>query len=176
MPIPVSAPETRDFTPAPQGLHQAICVDVWDVWREKSKFPNDRGEFPMKARTRVVFLLDAQMADGRPFEIAPYYTASLHEKAKLRKDLESWRGRAFTPDELKSFDLEKLIGVNCQIQVVHNKSGEKTYANVAAIVPLSKNQTKLTIPPGFVRHKDKVAQADGPTGEDYPEDEDRTPF
>jgi hypothetical protein len=149
-------------------------VDVWDTWRETSKkFVDEDGNPKVQTKTRLVFLLDAQMDDGRPFELAPLYTASLHEKAKLRKDLESWRGRAFTPEELKGFDLEKLIGANCQIQVVHAKVGEKVYANVAAIVPLSKNQPKLSLPPGHVRHKDKKSKAsDGQAGEWQATDDD----
>jgi hypothetical protein len=34
---------------------------------------------------------------------------------------------------LKGFDLKKLLGVPCQIQVLHNKVDNKSYANIAAI-------------------------------------------
>ena len=43
------------------------------------------------------------MPDGKPFLVRRRYTASLHEKSALRKDLESWRGRAFTNVELDGF-------------------------------------------------------------------------
>lgn len=174
MPIPVSAPKGGDFTPAPEGLHHAVCVDVWPLWREKSTFPNDRGEFPMKTLTRIVWVLDEMMEDGRPFQVTKRYTASLHEKANLRKELESWRGRAFTEEELQSFDLEKLIGVNCQLQVVHNKGKQGgIFANVAAIVKLGKGMANLAVPQGFVRHKDKVAAG---TAEDKTSNDDEDPF
>ena len=45
---------------------------------------------------------------GRRFDVARVYTLCLHERAALRKDLESWRGRKFTEQELDGFDLEKL--------------------------------------------------------------------
>jgi hypothetical protein len=107
------------------------------------------------------------------------YTASLFEKANLRKHLESWRGRKFTDDELKEFELENLIEANCQIQVIHNIGNNGiVYANVQAIVPLAKGMTKMRISPDFVRKKDR--KHEGPTrdpesGSDGPDDED-VPF
>jgi hypothetical protein len=64
------------------------------------------------------------------------YTKSLHEKAGLRKHLESWRGKSFTEEEAKGFDIEKLLGVYCMINVTSDEHDGKTYSNVAAISPL----------------------------------------
>ena len=61
------------------------------------------------------------LADGKPFLISRRYSLSLHEKSSLRRDLESWRGRAFTQEELRGFDLEVLIGVGCLVSVVHEQ-------------------------------------------------------
>ena len=51
--------------------------------------------------------------DGRqmPMTISKSYTVSLHEKSSLRKDLAAWRGRDFTDEEAKAFDVSRLIGV-----------------------------------------------------------------
>ena len=51
--------------------------------------------------------------------LSQFYTLSLSEKANLRHMLESWRGRAFTPEELDGFDLFCLVGIGCLVQVVH---------------------------------------------------------
>ena len=63
------------------------------------------------------------------------YTASLGQKAQLRKDLTSWRGKEFTAEELKGFNLRNIIGVPCMIQIVHRKNadGSKVYANLASV-------------------------------------------
>jgi len=58
---------------------------------------------------------------------------SLGKKANLRADLESWRGQAFTDDELKGFDISKLLGVYCMVTVKHDKKEDKTYTNVASV-------------------------------------------
>jgi hypothetical protein len=66
------------------------------------------------------------------------YTNSLGSKAILRQHLESWRGKAFTQEELEGFDLGKLVGANCQLQIIHETKGEDTYANISTIVNVPK--------------------------------------
>lgn len=68
------------------------------------------------------------------------YTASLSQKSQLRKDLTSWRGKEFTAEELKGFNLRNIVGVPCMIQIVHRKSadGTKTYANLASVTKVPK--------------------------------------
>jgi hypothetical protein len=58
--------------------------------------------------------------------------------------LESWRGRPFTPAELDGFDLKKVLGANCFLNIVHGNKGDKVYANIATVNPLPKgiNSTK----------------------------------
>jgi len=70
--------------------------------------------------------------------IGKTYTVSLHENANLRGDLESWRGRPFTREELDGFDISKLLGVPCMVNVTHTDKNGKTYANIAAVTPLPK--------------------------------------
>ena len=48
--------------------------------------------------------------DGKPLMISKRYTMSLGEQSTLRKDLESWRGKKFTAEELLGFDLNVLLG------------------------------------------------------------------
>jgi hypothetical protein len=80
-----------------------------------------------------------------PMRIGKTYTVSLHENANLRADLESWRGRPFTEQELEGFDITKLGGVPCLINVAHKQGGNgKTYANVVAVTPLPKSMEKPT--------------------------------
>jgi hypothetical protein len=49
-----------------------------------------------------------------------------------------------------------VIGVNCLINVQHNKSGEKTYANVVSVMPLIKGMPKM-VADGYVREESKDA-------------------
>lgn len=74
----------------------------------------------------------------QPLVISKEYTLSMHEKANLRKTLASWRGKDFSDDEAKSFDITKLIGATCMLNVIHkpSKDGAKTYQEIGSISPM----------------------------------------
>jgi hypothetical protein len=153
MAILVTAGNSEKFEPAPPGLHQAICVDVVDMGVLEVTYA---GQTKKQRKVRIVWQIDELMASGKPFIVQKRYTASLHEKATLRKELESWRGRPFTEEELEEFDLEaKLIGANAQVNVQHTTKDGTTYANVVSVVPLGKGMQKLTMN-GYVRVKDRT--------------------
>ena len=84
---------------------------------------------------------DGEVHEG-PMTIGRFYTASLSEKATLRRDLENWRGKSFTKEELAGFDLFKILGTACQIMVAHNTSDGKTYANITGIMGLKKGDQR----------------------------------
>jgi hypothetical protein len=87
---------------------------------------------------------DPKMQDGRPFSVSQFYTVSLHEKSKLRADLEAWRGRKFTAAELEGFDLSTVLGAYCMLQVVHSEDGK--YANVQTIMAYKGEKPKAVNP------------------------------
>ena len=82
----------------------------------------------------------------QPHVISKEFTLSLHEKATLRNFLKNWRGKDFTEDEAKAFDIEKLVGAPCMLNITHKKSkdGSKTYAEIGSVSTLPKG---LTCPP-----------------------------
>ena len=134
------------YTPAPEGVHDAVCCDVADLGIVETTW---QGETKQQHKVRIVWQLAAKMEDGRPFSIGRRYGLTLHEKSSLFKDLKTWFGKA-PPD---NFDLEKLIGQNCQIVVTHNERDGTTYANVQSVLKAGK--AKLKVDPDFVRFKDR---------------------
>jgi hypothetical protein len=86
---------------------------------------------------------------GEPMSISKNFTLSLGEKATLRADLEAWRGRAFTPEELQGFNIEKLLGVWAML-AISKETGQdgKQYTNIKNINPVPK-ALKDTVPLGF---------------------------
>jgi hypothetical protein len=163
----VSGSDSKTFTPAPEGTHQAVCVDVID----KGWLPNPFKEGTEQHKVDLAWQIGEMRDDGKRFIVFKRYTASLNDKATLRHDLESWRGRPFTAQELAGFDLESVIGANCLLNVVHKtgtKDPSKTFANVAAVMPLIKGMPKLS-PVDYER----VPPAEEPEPEPEPE---REPF
>jgi hypothetical protein len=120
---------------APEGVHRAACIGLYDLGTQSG------GQYGPKPKILIQWeLIDEPMDDGRPFVVSQRYTLSLSEKSLLRPMLESWRGRAFTVEELKAFDLFTVLGKPCQVQVIHetSKTTGKTYDNVVAVMPLGK--------------------------------------
>jgi hypothetical protein len=134
------------FTQVPEGVHRAVCYSVYDLgthFDEKFSKRNRSVLFVWELPDERIDLEKDGQTKNLPRAISKKYTLSLNEKANLRKDLQSWRGRAFTSEELAGFDLQKVIGKPCQIQVIHKIIGEKTYANITAIMPLAKGQEAI---------------------------------
>ena len=119
-----------DYESLKPGRYQAICYKIVDVGTRMESFKGG----PEKKRTLVYlywevshiqmgndgeeFWDEITMSDGRPFSIAKKYTASLNENATLHLDLKSWRGKPFTAEQLKSFDIDNLLGKTCELEVI----------------------------------------------------------
>lgn len=168
--------ERKQFPVPPEGLWQGVCADAWDIWTEPRP---ERWGGGVVDKTRLVWQVNkVNKETGKPYEASQVYTASLFDKAKLRAHLEAWRGRKFTKEELAEFELERLIGANCQLQIVHNLGSDGiTYANVQAIVPLAKGMVPMRVSADFVRKKDRTkVQPDDQGGPGAPADDDDVPF
>lgn len=128
-----------DFEKTPAGNHIGVCYMVCDLGDQDVEY---QGKAKVMRKVRVSWELPGElMSDGRPFSISKKYTLSLSEKANLRADLESWRGRPFTDEELEGFDLFNVLGKACMVNVIHETSNGKTYANVASVASLPKGFT-----------------------------------
>ncbi len=132
MPLVVKDSGGGNFEPAPAGTHAAVCTQIIDMGIQEG------GMYGAKHRLRIAWEISETMEDGKPFVVSQMFNVSLNEKATLRKTLESWRGRAFSKDELAGFDLENVLGKPCLLNVVHNTKEDRTYANIASISPLPK--------------------------------------
>lgn len=183
MPI-IAKANDKEFEKFPlpnEGTVQAVCAGVWDIGLQSTPFVDETTGKP-KVQHKIVIaweinqMIDAPDSEfhGKPYMLSKTYTLSLGEKSNLRHDLESWRGKPFTDDELKSgIDLEKLYGVNCIVGVAHVTKNDKTFANITSILPPLKGMEKMTpvrtkdeAPPKWVQ--EKAAQAVKPVQDDDP--------
>ncbi len=127
----------KQYEVPPAGIpHQAVCVDVVDLGVIETGFgPQEK--------VKIVWQLALENKKGNRFLVSQRFTPSLHPKSKLRPILESWRGKPFTPAELKRFDIESLVGVNANLILVHNMSDDSIWANVSTVIPPTKGADKL---------------------------------
>ena len=133
-----------NFKRVPAGAYIGRCYSLIDLGTQLSS-----GQFGEKLqhKIRIGWELFGEDENGEPLTvdvdgktmpmtISKSYTVSLHEKAGLRKDLAAWRGRDFTDEEAKGFDVSKLIGAYCMVNVTTSETNGKTYSNVAGLTPL----------------------------------------
>lgn len=122
-----------DFAQAPVGNHVARCYRIIDLGTQHSEY---QGQPVTRSQILISWeLCNEKMDNGEPFIVSEFYTNSLSEKSKLRPALEAWRGVPFTEADLKGWDLAKIIGAPCMLNVIHN---ENKKARVASIAPMPK--------------------------------------
>jgi hypothetical protein len=141
MKLPKSSGGESAFELTPDGNHLAVCFQVIDLGTHKIVYKDNE-----KEQRKVIIgweLPHERMSDGRPFMVKKRYTFSSNEKATMRRDLESWRGKKFQDSDFgpNGFDIRNLLGKGCFLQVVHNDVGDKTYANINSIGSLPKGTT-----------------------------------
>lgn len=144
----------------PAGQYSAVCIGVYDIGIQKLSY---MGETKELHQCIICFELDERMKEGdnsgKRFVMSKTFTISLFEKANLRKTLETWRGKKFTEQELKGFDIEVLVNVPCMIQIMHEERNGKTYVNIQSISTLPKSMPKITAetawqnPPKWIQKK-----------------------
>lgn len=124
-----------NFEQVAPGTYTARCVRLIDIGTQTSEYQGKAN-----SRRQVVIaweLPDALMEDGdsagKPFLVSSFYTASLGEKANLRHDLVSWRGREFSEEELSGFDLVNILGKPCMLSIVQNEKGKSIIKGVMAL-------------------------------------------
>ena len=135
-------PESN-YTPPPEGMHIARCYRLIDLGTQPKSYQGQPKGEARKIMASWELLGEDRMTDGKPFTISKSWFLSMHEKASLRKDLESWRGKAFTPDEEGSFDVSKLLGAYCLLNIVQETGQDGgTFTKIKAITPLIKGMPK----------------------------------
>lgn len=124
-----------DFKRLETGSHAAVCdmVVSMGIQPGSAAFPKP------KPKVYIRWQVPGERTDDdRPMVIGATLTASMNEKAQLRKLLEGWRGEKFTDEAAEAFDVSKLIGKACMISVIESESGGKTYTNVQSVSKLPK--------------------------------------
>ncbi len=152
----VTEPEKKEYELAPEGMINAVCVDVINVGEAMGVTPDKLGRYLVqpkeakhkaKARVRLIFEMETKMEDGRPFTSHLEVPCSFYKPApggtgqiaKLRDHLENWGIKlpANIGEPGSSLDLAGLLlGQQATLRIKHNpdKIG-RMWANINAINP-----------------------------------------
>ena len=161
MSLTVSKSAGGNFTPAPAGRFQGVCVDVVDEGMQPNPFKNNE----LQAKVSIAFQLDKMMDDGsRRFFISKWFTFSLDERASLAGFICDWLEISYSqiPDE---FNLEELIGRNARLRIIQEpkkNNPAEMGSKIKSIEPWDENDGALMSPLNFTRKVDREDYA-GPT-------------
>lgn len=125
-----------DFEQPPVGTHVALCVKMIDIGTQRGEY---QGKATIKRQCIIGWELPNELMTegeraGMPFTASKFYTASLGEKANLRKDLRNWRGRDFTEAELQGFEARNILGKPCMLALTADEKGKVRVTAVMALV------------------------------------------
>jgi hypothetical protein len=133
-----------NYKRVPPGLYMGRCYSLIDLGTQLTT-----GQFGTKLqhKIRIGFELFGEDEEGKPLTIdidgkempltiTKNYTVSLGDKAALRRDLAAWRGRDFTDEETKAFDVSKLLGAYGMVNVTTTETNGKLYSNIAGLTPI----------------------------------------
>lgn len=146
-----------NIPPHPEDQYAATCIDIIDLGMVETTW---QGKTKQAHKIVLRFFCGEFFKDNegeqRPLWVDKRLTFSLHENSAMRPFLESWRGQKFTDSELhEGFNVAKLLHAPAFIQVAHNQTPERTYANIATIMKLPKGMKAPGVPDGYVRVKDR---------------------
>lgn len=125
------------------GTYVGRCYQMVEIGTVTETFPGKKPK-EMK-KVRLAFELPDETyeyeKDGetvtRVRTVSKEFTLSMFESAGLRKFLTAWRGKDFTPEEAKKFDITVLVGVPCLLTIATNDKG---YAEIKGAAKLMKGQ------------------------------------
>ncbi len=131
----------------PSGNYIARCYQMIQIGHVKELI---LGEVKTLNKVRIGWELPTETKvfnpekGEQPFVISEEYTLSMHEKSNLRKMLASWRGKDFSIEESASFDITKLLGVPCMVNIIHKPAKSdpsRMYQKIGSVSPLAKGVT-----------------------------------
>lgn len=128
-----------DFKRVNPGTYVARCYSMIEIGTITEEYAGEK-----KRQHKVMLtwelpteleIFDADKGE-EPYAVSKTYTLSMHEKATLRRDLESWRGQGFTEKEAEAFDITALLGKPCMLSIIHRPGKvdpSKIYVEIASI-------------------------------------------
>lgn len=129
------------------GNYTAVCYKMIHIGTVEDTYMSEKKEMD-KLRIGWELVDEMRVFDEskgpQPLVIDKEFTLSLGDKATLRKFLKSWRGKDFTEKEAEEFDITRLVGAACLLNIIvkTKKDGSGQYNDVEAATPLPKSIPK----------------------------------
>lgn len=141
MAIKAAAGQQRELIPA--GNYVATCYSMIQIGTIDNTF---KGVTKKTPKIRLGWELNDELKvfkegeQPKPWVIEKEYSLYMTDKSNLRKDLESWRGATWSDKEAEDFDITKLVGAPCMLNIIHHTADSgKVYEKISGITSLPKS-------------------------------------
>ena len=131
----------KQYEPVPAGTHVARLYRIVEIGTVEGEW---MGEVKKSKKVWLTFELPNETKvfkeeDGpKPLVISAEFSLTMGPKSKLRPIVEGMIGTTLKDEEAYNFDVLKLVGQPCLVNVTHTHKGDRVYANVASTSPLLK--------------------------------------
>ena len=139
--MPIIKESESKYTPVPVGNHVARCYGMVSLGTQQGKNPKFQPSFQIA----LMFELPEEVleinGEKKPMALTKFlnaYFGSPSKPSKTAQFITSWRGKPFTEQELKGFDIAKVVGATCLLNVVHAVKDGKTREEIASVSPMPK--------------------------------------
>tara|TARA_R110002020_G_scaffold357043_5_gene569494 strand:+ start:1724 stop:2311 length:588 start_codon:yes stop_codon:yes gene_type:complete len=119
----------KEYENIKPGLINAICVGVWNIGVQKSEYNEE-----VKFNEKIIIGFEVEQRNSvSNLQIfhPEVFTMSLHAKSKLGPMIESWFSKKLTDKERYNYDLKKIVGKRCTLNLIENG----TWISIATILP-----------------------------------------
>ena len=165
--MPIIKQSETSFEPVPAGTHIARCYAMVSLGTQLPTNPQYKPSF--KVVLQFEFPNERIEVNGvsKPMMTGQFlsaYLGSVKKPSKTNLFLTAWRGKAFTEAELAGFDVSRVVGAPCMLNMIHETKNGKLRETIASISPLPKGTVASPqINPKLVyeieQGRDKVFQA-----------------
>ncbi len=166
MAITATTKAQAERTLAPAGTFVARCYKMIHIGTIQDEY---NGESRWVNKVLIEWELPTEMKvfspekGEQPISVSKEFALSMHAKSTLRAFLTSWRGKGFTEEEAIGFDVSRLVGVPCQLSIIHeprkNNPGE-FFAKISSVSALMKGfDAPNPVNPAFIFELDHFDQA-----------------
>lgn len=142
--MPIIKQNESSFVPVPEGTHPARCYSMISLGTQQGNNPQFKPSFQVLIQFELPNESIEINGEKKPMMTSHFLNAYLGSPKKPSKTnlfLTAWRGRAFTEAELAGFDLSKVVGATCLLNMIHEQKDGKLRERIAAIMPLPKGMT-----------------------------------
>jgi len=122
-----------EFAPVNEGIALGVNVDNADLGQVESTY---QGETTSKHKMKFVFEVPSELTEsGKVKTIGKSFVVSLDPRSNLTGFLQSWLGESLTPEQVRSFDLDSLIGRPAKLLVEHIQMDGREMHKIVSVQP-----------------------------------------